>query len=136
MNVTPGHEEEAYYEAEALLIALLGDDPDMLESVIKAGGDVNTAFEDGQTPLHILIDVAIDGVMQENLDAPDPATMKMIGILLANGADISLLNDAGETPLDILNVYADSKEDFGRLEEMFRNLIPDIDGRISYDPGT
>ncbi|WP_423734993.1 hypothetical protein [Chitinophaga caseinilytica] len=139
MNVTsdPGEESSAYYEAEALLIALLGDDPDMLESVIKAGGDVNTAFEEGQTPLHILIESAIDGMMQDDLVAPGPETLKMIELLLGNGAELSRLNDAGETPLDILNVYAaGSKESFELLKDIFRGLIPDIDDRITYISGS
>lgn len=138
MNETldPDGEGAAYYQAEALLIALINDDPETLESVIKAGGDVNTAFDEGQTPLHILMDAAIDGMMQDNLVGPDPVTLEMIGILLRNGADLSGRNDAGETPLDLLNIYADSEEGFEHLKDVFRPLIADIDGRVPYNPGT
>ena len=41
-------------------------------------------------------------MIQNNLDSPYPEAMKMLKILLENGADLELKDNNGERPIDVL----------------------------------
>lgn len=105
--------------------AINSDNPLMLKFVIDHGADVNI---DHGAPLSETIDLCIDGMIQNNLDAPYTEALKMLKILLENGADLGLKDDNGKRPIDTLTAYA--QDDFERLERLksfLRPLIPNID---------
>jgi len=64
----------------AMETALNSDDPELLQSVISAGGDVNIDLGDGWTPMHYAMDLAIDGMIQNNREFPYPEAIEMIRI--------------------------------------------------------
>ncbi|MGH9237279.1 MAG: ankyrin repeat domain-containing protein [Vicinamibacterales bacterium] len=71
----------------ALHLAATGGNPQVVESLLKAGAPVNAADTRGMTPL--LFAVATD--------RPDP---RIIRLLLANGADASIRGEGDESPID------------------------------------
>lgn len=124
--------ENLYFSRGAMDSALNSNDPEVLRSVILAGGDVNIDLGDGWTPLHCAFDLAIDGMIQNNQDAPYPEAIEIIRILVAHGADLDKKNREGKTPLDAINTYAGNEEDFNSLMAMFRSVIPALDDKIKY----
>lgn len=71
----------------ALHLAATGGNPQVVESLLKAGAAVNAADTRGMTPL----------VFAVATDRPDP---RIIRLLLANGADASFRVDGGESPTE------------------------------------
>jgi ankyrin repeat protein len=125
-------DEETYFGRFAMESALNGNDPEMLKSVIAAGGDVNADLGDGWTPLHYAFDYAIDGMLQNNRESPYPEVIEMIRILVAHGSDLEKRNREGKTPLDSINTYAGNEQGFNSLMAMFRGVITSLDERIEY----
>ncbi|WP_299125106.1 hypothetical protein [uncultured Winogradskyella sp.] len=104
--------------------AINSDNPSTLQFVIDQGANVNIDYG---APLSETIDYCIDGMIQNNLDSPYPEALKMLKILLENGADIELKDDNGERPIDVLLAYAqDDFEWLEKLKSFFRPLIPNI----------
>jgi ankyrin repeat protein len=125
-------QENEYFDHLAIDSALHSEDPEMLEQVILAGGDVNADLGDGWTPMHFAMDLAIDGMLQNNRESPYPEAIQMIRILVSNGADLEKRNREGKTPLDSINTYAGTEQGFSSLIAMFRGVIPSLDERIQY----
>ena len=125
-------ESNEYLGRLAVETALNSDDPDLLRAVIRAGCNVNIDLGDGWTPMHHAMDLAIDGMIQNNRQSPYPEAIEMIRILIANGADLEKRNQEGQTSLDSINTYAGSEQGFNQLMEMFRDVIPSLDERIQF----
>lgn len=132
MTNSEDFQDNTYYGPSALDTAINSDDPEMLRSVILAGGDVNADLGDGWTPLHLAFDYAIDGMIQQNRDSPSPEAMLMIQILVSHGADPERRNQEGKRPLDSINTYAGSEQGFNSLVTIFRDVIPDLENKIQY----
>ncbi|SDL25358.1 hypothetical protein SAMN05421823_10523 [Catalinimonas alkaloidigena] len=108
-----------------IVAAIESAHPKNLEFVIINGADVNI---DGGFPLAVAIDGCIDGMLQNRRSAPYPEALQMVGILLANGADLEIINDQHERPVDVIAAYATgSKHFFESLKTIFRPIIHDID---------
>ena len=108
--------------------AINSDKPSTLQFVIDQGADVN--IDDGAV-LSEVIDYCIDGMLQNNLDKPDPEAMEMLKILLDNGGDLTITDPNGQRPIDVIRTYAHG--DQNRLEELkrfFRPIISNIDELI------
>ncbi|HEY8562130.1 MAG TPA: ankyrin repeat domain-containing protein [Pyrinomonadaceae bacterium] len=95
-----------------LILAIEGDQPRILELLLKSGANPNKqcGFGDGYAPLHWAVDYAIDGMIQSNKSTPFPEPLECIKILLNHGADAELKNNAGKTALDCALDYTTSKE--------------------------
>ena len=124
--------ENAYFGPSAIVGALYTDEPEMLEAVILAGGDVNAELEYGGTPMHTAMELAIDGMLQNNKESPYPKALEMIRILVSHGADVEKKDWEGKTPLDCLNTYSGSEQAFNSLVNMFKDVIPSLEERIQY----
>ncbi|WP_397356670.1 hypothetical protein [Paenibacillus sp. N3.4] len=57
------------------------------------------SFE-GWTPLHVAVDISLDGTIQSG-GSPGEEPTEVIKYLLDNGADITILECNGKTPIDI-----------------------------------
>lgn len=84
-----------------LILAVEGDQPQILELLLQNGANPNqqTALG-GETALHIAVDLAFDGMVQNNRKNPYPEPLECIKILLKYGADRKIKNNLGKTPLD------------------------------------
>jgi ankyrin repeat protein len=83
-----------------------------IEYLIKSGCNPNWRDNYGQTPLHISVDSDIDGAIQTGEPIEYRATMMLIDL----GADATIQNDKGETPLDWVDRYGEqSRERFDEL---------------------
>lgn len=117
----------------AMSAAINSDNPEVLNFIIRNGADVNLKMDNGTTGLHIAIDCAIDGMIQNNREEPYQEAMQMIKMLLDNGADLTIKDTDGETALDVINTYSGNITGFNFLKDIFRTIIPDIDNRISFN---
>lgn len=116
-----------YGDAEIYPIcsAINSDNPETLRFIIKNGADVN--IKNG-LPLHEALDLAIDGMIQNNLTQPYSDSIEMIKILLENEADLEIEDEHNERPIDILHKYSGGQEEeLEKLKFLFRPIIPNID---------
>src|ERR1044072_7616131 len=105
--------------------AYLENDPAMLQKFINAGADVNIDLGRGWTLLHELCATAIDAMIQNDRDDCYPHHLKMIKILLKNGADLHKKDIRGDKPLDVVNAYGyKTKEQFDKMVSLFKPAIP------------
>ncbi len=82
--------------------------------------------------MHFAMDLAIDGMLQNNRESPYPEAMEMIRLLVLHGADLEKRNREGKTQLDSINTYAGNEQGFNSLMAMFREVIPSLNERIQY----
>ena len=88
-----------------LMSAVEGDQPRILELLLKNGANPNKQSElDGFTALHLAIDYAMDGMIQNNKITPFAEPLECIRILLKFGADKNIKDKLGKTPLDLYPV--------------------------------
>lgn len=106
--------------------AIASENPKVVEFAINNGAIVNIDLGNGWTPLHEAIDAAIDGMIQNNEEAPTRDSLEIIALLIQNGADAERVNDQGKSPLDLFNVYCTSEERLNALKAMFKGYIPSI----------
>lgn len=96
-----------------LILAIEGDQPQILELLLKNGANPNKKSEiDGLTALHWAVDYAIDGMIQNNKRTSYLEPLACIRILLKYGAEKSIKNNLGKTVLD----YPLTKEISDELE--------------------
>jgi Ankyrin repeats (many copies) len=115
-----------------IIAAINSDYPEVLRFVIAYGANPNITLDDGSTPLHEAFDIAIDGMLQDDLEKPNSETVEIIKLLIANGADPNVQNSSGKTPLDSLATYASTIERFNFLKDLFRDILPSIDKDVKF----
>jgi hypothetical protein len=107
-------------------------DPEMLQSFIGAGADVNMDIGGGLTPLHVAVGFYIDDMTQSGRETFSDNERAVFTILLRSGVDLNKKDKEGQKPLDVINEFAFSKEGFQGLLELFRPIIPNIDDLVTY----
>ena len=80
-NITPAHYAAKFHNFEVLQVFLSG----------KIKANVNAQNEDGNTPLHYAIIPNYNNELERN---------KVVDLLIANGADLTLKNNKGLTPIE------------------------------------
>ena len=110
-----------------LFAALGGENYDIIQFLVNQGADIN---QGGWTLLHEAIDLAIDGMIQEETERPDANLLQIIKFLIDKGADLNKRDTKGNSPLDSIKSYAGDSKSFIKLKTFFRPIIPDIDGRL------
>lgn len=91
-----------------LMQAVEQEDVRFIELLLSYGASVHARGFDGWTPLHLAVDIAIDGTIQSHGE-PGTEPVSVIAVLLQHGADIHSQTDDGLTPLDIAKGYKNRK---------------------------
>ena len=74
----------------------------MIQMLLDYGAEVNSANEDGYTPLHNACDdMCTTAIASDTSSASLDETDAAIDLLLTAGADINARNQLGETPWDL-----------------------------------
>lgn len=120
-----GHDINGVTQSRPILSAVESDNPEALKFVLANGANPNI---DQGLPLLVAIDYALDGMIQNNRTKPYPEPIKMVEILIKNGADPLLKNSKGQRPIDVLVSYASNNESLDRLKSFFRPFLPEVDG--------
>ena len=74
-----------------------------IEYLINSGCNPNRRDNSGRTPLHIGVDCDIDGAIQTE----EPLEYRATKSLIELGADTTIQNDKGETPMDWVDRYGE-----------------------------
>src|SRR5882724_11026151 len=74
-----------------------------IEYLIESGCNPNWPDKNGQTPLHIGVDSDIDGAIQTEEPLAYRATKRLIEL----GADATIHNDKGETPMEWVDRFGE-----------------------------
>lgn len=74
-----------------------------VEFLTRHGCEINATDIYGQTPLHIAVDSEIDTTVQTDA----PLLYKTTKILIEFGADLTVKNNRGESPIDWINNYGE-----------------------------
>jgi ankyrin repeat protein len=97
------------------------DEVEALEYLISHGCDPNCQDIFGQTPLHLAIDSDLDGFNQTGT----PVTFRSARRLIDLGADLSIKDHRGKTPLDWVNDYGEfAKQKFKQLIKLPSTDMP------------
>ncbi len=91
-----------------LMQAAEGSNTQIINLLLRSGADVKKRGIENLTCLHIAVDMAIDGTIQNDGLQGKEAT-DVIELLLNNGADIFARNDNEKTPLDLALDYKSAK---------------------------
>jgi ankyrin repeat protein len=92
----------------ALLCAVEQENSRLIELLLFHGASINVAGVNGWAPLHMAVDISIDGTVQSNGEYGTEPTA-IIGLLIDNGADMAQVTEEGYTPIDIAKSYGSSK---------------------------
>ncbi|TGD70673.1 ankyrin repeat domain-containing protein [Mangrovimicrobium sediminis] len=92
----------------ALMQAVEQENIRFVELLIHHGASVNCPGNDGWAPIHLAVDVSIDGTVQSN-GVPHSAPTSIIGYLIGKGADLHQETDSGETAYTIARKYENKK---------------------------
>ncbi|XP_023318591.1 ankyrin repeat and SOCS box protein 2-like [Trichogramma pretiosum] len=123
-----------------LHLALMNDERKVVELLLRAGADPNLANAEGETPLHaagqrendddleqVFFDIDDAIRRRVRVDARDRSgnaplhlalanyAKSLAELLLRNGADPNLANDAGETPLHVIGKDRDDAHELARM---------------------
>jgi ankyrin repeat protein len=91
-----------------LMQAVLQEDARFIELLITYGASINASGFNGWTPLHIAVDISIDGTIQSNgKQGTEPTSI--IELLIKFGADLDQVTNEGDTPMDIAKKYNNKK---------------------------
>ncbi|MDP1796861.1 MAG: ankyrin repeat domain-containing protein [Planctomycetaceae bacterium] len=77
----------------------------IIQRLVASGADLNLQNDQGATPLHYAVDVAVDGAIQQNRGSFD---WTVVGLMLDWGADLTLKDARGRTAADIAAVYGEN----------------------------
>jgi ankyrin repeat protein len=91
-----------------LNIAVENKQQEIIKLLLLNGADINFKSYGGWTPLHVAVDISIDGTIQTGGNTGDEPT-DIIQYLLVHGADKNILNCNSNTPLDIAKEYHSQK---------------------------
>jgi hypothetical protein len=75
---------------------------DIVRALVAGGADINIQNEQGLTPLHYAVDIAIDGTIQQNLETID---WSVVAVFLDLGADPNIRDASGKTVYDTASAY-------------------------------
>jgi ankyrin repeat protein len=78
------------------------DTGDIVRALVAGGADINIQSEQGLTPLHYAVDIAIDGTIQQGLETID---WSVVGVFLDLGADPNIRDARGKTVYDTASAY-------------------------------
>lgn len=87
-----------------LNIAVENEQLEVIKFLLQNGADINFKSNKGWTPLHVAVDISIDGTIQSG-GSPGEEPTELINYLLDNGADKTILECNGKTPIDIAKDY-------------------------------
>jgi ankyrin repeat protein len=105
----------------------------MAEAFLEAGANPNIDLGNGWTPLHSVLDYALDGMNQNCLDTPRPELIKIMKLLKKHGASLDNIDARGLKPLDIINEYSYDREGFNTILSFFEPVYKNIAELIAYD---
>ncbi|MCU7861451.1 MAG: ankyrin repeat domain-containing protein [Candidatus Thiodiazotropha sp. (ex Lucinoma kastoroae)] len=91
-----------------LLHAVESENIRLIELLVGLGADINKKGHEGFTPLHLAVDISIDGTIQTGGKPggkPGDEPLAIISFLISNGADVTSKTDKGDTPIDIAKAY-------------------------------
>lgn len=91
-----------------LNIAVENEKLEVVKILLQNGADINFKSYQGWTPLHVAVDISIDGTIQSGASLEEVPT-ELIKYLLDNGADKSIFESNGNTPIDIAKGYNSQK---------------------------
>jgi uncharacterized protein len=74
-----------------------------IEYLFSSGCDLNVRDFNGTTSLHRAIDAEIDGSVQTD----EPLDFKTTKRLIELGADLTIQDNAGDTPIDVVDAYGE-----------------------------
>lgn len=95
-----------------LIIAIEGDQPEILEILLKNGANPNQVSGlYGTTALHWAVDYAFDGMVQNNREVPYDEPIECIRILLKYGAKKDIKDHSNKTPLEY-NMTEEIRKEF------------------------
>jgi ankyrin repeat protein len=98
----------------------------VIRALAEAGADLNALTDyDGWTHLHHAVDIDVDSVSQASSDEQDfreRLTFPTTRLLLSLGADPTIPNDKGETPLDMIMRWGEE------VWERFARDAPEVAG--------
>ncbi|WP_419875208.1 ankyrin repeat domain-containing protein [Candidatus Pristimantibacillus sp. PTI5] len=91
-----------------LNIAVENEQLEVVKFLLQNGADINFKSFKEWTPLHVAVDISIDGTIQTG-GSPGEEPTELIKYLLDNGADKNALECNGKTPIDIAKDYNSQK---------------------------
>ena len=87
-----------------LMQASEAEDLAIIALLLRSGADPNRQGNGGTTPLHIAVDIAIDGTMQNGY-RPGDEPIHTVKMLMEAGANVSASDHRGHSPLDLAREY-------------------------------
>ncbi|MBD0380988.1 ankyrin repeat domain-containing protein [Paenibacillus sedimenti] len=91
-----------------LNIAIENEQLEVVRFLLQNGANINLKSIEGWTPLHVAVDVSIDGTIQSGGNPGEEPT-EVLKYLLDNGADKNIMACNGKTPTDIARDYNSQK---------------------------
>ncbi|MGF7036751.1 ankyrin repeat protein [Paenibacillus mucilaginosus] len=91
-----------------LNLAVENEQLEIVKFLIKSGADINLKSSGGWTPLHVAVDISIDGTIQSGGSLGEEPT-ELIKYLLDNGADKSIMESSGKPQLILQKIIIHRK---------------------------
>jgi len=91
-----------------LTVAIENEQIEIIKLLLSSGAEINRRSKYGQSPLHIAVDISIDGTYQAHGKYGDEP-IDIISYLLQQGADKNATDKDGKTPIDWALEYKSDK---------------------------